>query len=313
MDHYRPARFVLAALAAVVAVLFLAPPAYPDTQQPQTISALTYATAGDTDLQLDLYLPATAGPHPLVIFLHGGAWVSFSRAGYPIPMPWGTVPGVAASLVERGYAVASVGYRLATVAPWPAQIHDVKAAVRWLRSNSATYGFDPDRFAALGESSGGHIAAVLGVSGDVAELEGTEGSLGVSSRVQAVVDWFGATDLLTLGPQSIPFSLPKNLPGSPEARLVDCVPTDCPDKARAASPVYYVTRDAPPFLIQHGELDHVVPFGQSVQLRDALVAAGVPTEFHSCPMTDHEFVGLASPGVVLQTVFDFLGTHLHPG
>src|SRR5574338_458156 len=141
-------------------------------------------------LHLDLYLPANARNAPLVIWIHGGGWADGDKDN---------PPGL--SLLKHGYALASVEYRLTDRAPFPAQIHDVKAAVRFLRANAARFGLDPERFGAWGESAGGHLAALLGTTSVRGELEGDEGVTGVSSRVQAVCDWYGPTDLLKINDQ----------------------------------------------------------------------------------------------------------------
>src|SRR5262249_35630047 len=161
----------------------------------QTYPGLAYATVGGRDLLLDLYLPSAGpGPFPVVVWIHGGAWLTGSR--FPAPN--------AAQLTSLGFAVASVDYRLTSQAgQWgaepvifPAQIHDVKGAVRWLRANAATYNLDPARFGCWGSSAGGHLAALLATSGDVPALEGTVGgNAGFSSAVQACADFFGPTDL----------------------------------------------------------------------------------------------------------------------
>ena len=148
---------------------------------------LEYARVGDKKLLLDLYLPEKPqGPLPLVIWIHGGAWLGGDKADCP-----------ARRLVQRGYAVASVNYRLSNEAIFPAQIKDCKAAVRWLRAHTAEYGLDAGHFGVWGASAGGHLVALLGTSGDTKDFDKGE-NLGVSSRVQAVCDWFGPTDLLQM-------------------------------------------------------------------------------------------------------------------
>jgi acetyl esterase/lipase len=225
---------------------------------------LPYAGTDNPRQKLDLYLPAArdAGkPLPLVVFIHGGGWRAGDRRG---------MGEAAHPLLEDGrYAVASVGYRLTDEASWPAQIHDCKAAIRWLRANAATYGLDPGRIGVIGPSAGGHLVAMLGTSGGVTELEGDLGDHdGTDSRVTCVVDLFGPTDLLAMGGQH-------DQPGSPEARLVGGAVQEHKDAARGASPVTYVSRDDPPFLLIHGTEDPVVPFSQSQLLHDALREADV--------------------------------------
>src|SRR5205085_12369694 len=138
---------------------------------------------------LDLYVPEKVQkPLPLLIWIHGGAWMSGSKDS----------PSPALQFTAKGYAVAQVGYRLSQDAKFPAQIHDCKAAVRWLRANAQKYNLDPNKFAAWGASAGGHLVALLGTTGAAAELEGHVSDLKESSRVQAVVDWCGPTDFLEM-------------------------------------------------------------------------------------------------------------------
>ena len=147
---------------------------------------LPYLTNGHPRQNLDLYVPTDGTNLPLIINIHGGAWQAGSKEMGP-PMDY----------LRRGYAVASINYRLSQHALFPAQLDDCKAAVRWLRANAAKYNLDPDHFAAWGYSAGGHLAALLGTTGDVKTFDAGE-NLGVSSRVQAVVDYFGPTDFLQM-------------------------------------------------------------------------------------------------------------------
>jgi acetyl esterase/lipase len=224
---------------------------------------LAYAGTDNPRQRLDLYLPAARDAEkllPLVVFIHGGGWRGGDKRGM----------GEAAHplLEDGGYAVASVGYRLTDEAAWPAQIHDCKAAIRWLRANAATYGLDPERIGVIGPSAGGHLVAMLGTSGGVAALEGDLGAHDdTDSRVACVVDLFGPSDLLAMGGQH-------DQPGSPEARLIGGPVQEHKEAARNASPVTYVSRDDPPFLLVHGTVDPVVPFSQSQRLHDALRDAG---------------------------------------
>ncbi|MFI6996865.1 alpha/beta hydrolase fold domain-containing protein [Nocardia sp. NPDC050175] len=271
------------------------------------LPAIPYTEAAGTPQLLDLYLPSAhpGGPAPLVIYFHGGGFISGNRTNSGIPLPWGSVADIAHALNQRGYAMASVDYRLSPQSQWPAPVFDVKAAVRWLRAHADTYGFDTTRFAAWGDSAGGYMANILGTTGDRPELEGDGGNPGYSSRVQAVADWFGPADFTTMDSQSLPGGLPHD-EGSPEQQYLGCAPSKCPDRARAASPITYVSSDDPPFLLQHGVIDHLVPFGQSVQLSTALKNAGVRTQFFNYPFTDHEFVGAVDPRIIGQQFFDFL-------
>jgi acetyl esterase/lipase len=229
---------------------------------------------------LDLYLPDGGNtPRPLIIWVHGGAWQGGSKEGGPQP---------ALELLRRGYAVACINYRLSQHAPFPAQINDCKTAVRFLRANASKYDLDPARFGVWGGSAGGHLAALLGTSGDVKDLEANGANAGVSSRVQAVCDFFGPADLLTMAQQSGPESaLQHDAPNSPESRLLGGPILDRKDAARRASPVTYITSDDPPFLIVHGDKDNVVPVGQSKQLHEALKKARVDSTLLIIPGAGH--------------------------
>jgi acetyl esterase/lipase len=175
-------------------------------------------------------------------------------------------------LVEKGYAAASINYRLSQQALFPAQIEDCKAAIRWLRANAKKYHLDPRHIGVWGASAGGHLVALLGATGGVKDLEGEEGNLDQSSRVQAVVDWFGPTDFATIG---------KGLsdPKSPVSRLIGGSPQENKEKAAKASPITYVGKDAAPTLIMHGDKDNLVPISQSEELAAALKKAGVEVTF----------------------------------
>lgn len=238
-----------------------------DTQTlPDNISIerdIPYATVDGRDLKLDVYWHAdTAKPLPLIVFVHGGAWRRGDKAN-----------ARARVLLSRGYAVASINYRLSHEAIFPAQIHDCKAAVRWLRANASRFNVDPDRFGAWGPSAGGHLVALLGTSGDVADLEGDLGNTDVSSRVQAVCDWFGPTDFLRMN--DVEGNIDHNAPDSPESKLVGGPIQDHPDRVARANPITYVSDDDPPFLMMHGSNDRLVIQNQSELLHDALQQTGV--------------------------------------
>lgn len=283
----------------------------------QLQSGLVYGTyvdsAGQTqDLLLDLLLPdGPAAPAPLVIWIHGGGWRTGSRA----PMP-----ARITDLCARGYAVASVDYRFSNVALWPAQIQDVKGAVRWLRANASTYDFDPDRFGVWGDSAGGHLATILGTSGGVpsitignatVDLEGTVGgNAGVSSRVQTVVDWYGATDFLQM--HFYPTTMNHDSATSDEGRLIGGPVQDNPEKTATANAITYVTADDPPFLVMHGTLDKTNPFNQSELLVDALAGSGVPVDF--VPVQNAGHGGSAfNASSLLQTVYAFFDATIGTG
>ncbi len=226
---------------------------------------LVYGRTPQQELKLDLYLPAQEGAAPVVVWVHGGAWRTGSKARTP-----------AERLVARGYAVASIEYRLSGVAKFPAQIEDCKAAVRWLRGNAAKYDLDPERIGAWGSSAGGHLAALLGVQND-----------DPASRVQAVVDFYGPTELLKMDAQGSAFS--HDAPDSPESQLIGGPIQQHAERTRLANPVSYVSRGDPPFLIVHGDRDYTVPVGQSRVFYDALRAAGVPAKLEIVPGAGHGF------------------------
>lgn len=254
---------------------------------------IPYADTENPRQSLDLYLPKrpkTDKPLPVVVFVHGGGWQNGDkRGGF----------GMIRQLVVSGeYAGVSVGYRLSGEAIWPAQIHDCKAAIRWLKANAGKYQLDPDRIGVTGTSAGGHLVAMLGTSGDVKALEGTLGKhLDQNSRVACVADQFGPTDLLTMG-------RPHDNPNSPESKLVGGAIQDHKEAAESASPLHYVSENAPPFLFIHGTKDKVVPFSQSESLETALRKVGVKTVL--VPVTDGGHGNFGTPEVAarLKQFFD---------
>lgn len=241
---------------------------------------IPYVENGHRNQVLDLFLPEQPSekPLPLMIWIHGGAWMAGSQANPPVLY-----------LLKEGFAVASIQYRFAQDAIWPAQSYDCKAAIRFLRANAGKYHFDPDHFGVGGDSAGGHLAAFVGTSGDVKEMEGNLGHANVSSRVQAVVDWFGPTDVTLMAKQSGPRSMIQHdAPDSPESRLLGGPVQEKRDLARTANPLTYVDKDDPPFLIMHGDNDRLVPLGQSVILAKALIDAGVEVTMKTIPGAGHE-------------------------
>jgi acetyl esterase/lipase len=227
-----------------------------------------YASLSDAQ-RLDLYAPATGNPpYPLLVIIHGGGWTAGDKRG---ELPSAAIPG----LLDLGYAVASVNYRLAPEWVFPAQLLDVKAAIRYLRAKAADYGLDPDRFAVVGESAGAHLAALVGTTQNIAELDDPAlGNIGVSSAVQAVVDYYGPANLNTSDAQR---ALNPACPSEPDPNITLLLgesPATAPDLAAAASPVTYLEpgQDLPPFFIAHGDADCVVPYQQSVELHDAIEA-----------------------------------------
>jgi acetyl esterase/lipase len=235
---------------------------------------------------LDLFVPKSEKPLPLIIWVHGGAWQGGSKDGNNPATPF----------LAKGYAVASINYRLSRHATYPAQIEDCKAAVRLLRANAKKYNLNPDAFGAWGASAGGHLVALLGTTGDVKELEGKVGEYkDVSSRVHCVVDFFGPTDLTKMGAQALPTSkFDHDGPNSPESKLVGGPIQENKDKAAKANPINFVTKDDAPILILHGDADPLVPLGQSEIFLDALKKAGVPAELIVIKGGGHGGPGFAS-------------------
>jgi acetyl esterase/lipase len=269
-----------------------------NAQQAPFEKDIVYVRYGAIEPKLDVYLPSERkGRLPVVMWIHGGGWRQGSKDKPP-----------AARLTQRGYAVVSIQYRLSGVAKFPAQIHDCKIAVRWVRANAERYGFDPDRIAAWGASAGGHLAALLGTSADVKELEG-EGHPGYSSRVQAVVDFFGPTDFLRMNHgfrDGVVGKIDHAAADSPESLLVGGAIGLHPDKVAAANPITYVSKSAPPFLIMHGDRDPLVPLEQSELLAAALKRAGVPVTMKVVAGRGHGFSG---PDIDA-AVDEFLDRHL---
>ncbi|MFF2550296.1 alpha/beta hydrolase fold domain-containing protein [Nocardia sp. NPDC058058] len=280
---------------------------------------LVYATVGQhRDLALDLYTPAESrwpGPRPTVVYIHGGGFAAFDKTGVLPTLGFRNPVSLFADLVDRGYAVASLDYRLSGEAQFPLPLHDVKAGVRWLRSKAKEFNLDPDRFASWGESAGGWFSAMLAATGDHPDLEGDQGVTGVSSRVQAAVDWYGPTDFARMDDHLIrPVLLRHDIENSPETHFLGVVPSQSPDLNRAASPLTYITPDTAPMLIQHGAFDHIVAPDQSILLDRALTTAQVPHQLIIYPRADHMFLGYGflHPSRITTPFFAFLDTHLSP-
>jgi acetyl esterase/lipase len=258
---------------------------------------LAYVTNGHERQKLDLNLPKDGTNLPLIINIHGGAF----RAG-------NKNQGVPLGYLRQGYAVASINYRLSQHAVFPAQIEDGKAAVRWLRAHAAEYRLDANRFAAWGSSAGGHLSALLGTTGDTKEFE-VGAHLDQSSRLQAVVDYFGPTDFLQMDAHRPPNGMVHDTPNSPESELIGGPIQQHKEKTARANPITYVTPGDPPFLICHGDQDPLVPHHQSILLEAALKQAGVPVTFYTVPGAGHG--GFKDPKVP-ELTREFLARHLKP-
>jgi acetyl esterase/lipase/esterase/lipase superfamily enzyme len=261
---------------------------------------IEYARVGSRVLALDLYRDAAAkDAQPLIVWVHGGGWIMGDR--FPTP---------AARLVANGYVVASVDYRLAGEARFPAQLHDIKAAVRWLRANASRYNLDANHIGAWGSSAGAHLVALLGTTADVKELEGTEGNLEQSSRVQAAVDFYGPIDLMRMDETA---SKPKSdAPDLAEAILLGGPMSQNMAKALAANPITYISKDDAPFLIVQGTNDKIVPARQSEFFQVALKTAGVENDLEYVIGAGHMMSQVQTPAVA-EMVNSFFDKHLRGG
>ncbi|MCZ2826407.1 MULTISPECIES: alpha/beta hydrolase [unclassified Modestobacter] len=253
-------------------------------------SGLTYAVAfGYRPLQLDLWVPDTPAPAPLVVYVHGGGWMMGDRRYLPETLRPGSLFD---AFLDAGLAVATIDYRHAHEAAFPAQLHDAKAAVRYLRAHADVLGVDTTRIGAMGESAGGHLAALLGLTAHRPDLEGRHGVTGPSSAVDVVVDWYGVADLDTMPRQAPPPEvaalLPVEMQVPPEDQLLDGLDGQLRDDA---SPISHVTADAPPFLLVHGTADWLVPCSQSEQLHAALTAVGVDSRLVPVKGAGHIWLG----------------------
>ncbi|MCZ2805352.1 alpha/beta hydrolase [Modestobacter sp. VKM Ac-2983] len=253
-------------------------------------SGLTYAVAfGYRPLQLDLWVPDTPVPAPLVVYVHGGGWMMGDRRYLPETLRPGSLFD---AFLDAGLAVATIDYRHAHEARFPAQLHDAKAAVRYLRAHAGLLGVDTARIGAMGESAGGHLAALLGLTAHRPDLEGGHGVTGPSSGVDVVVDWYGVADLDTMPRQAPPPEvaalLPVEMQVPPEDQLLEGLDGQLRDDA---SPITHVTAQAPPFLLVHGTGDWLVPYEQSEQLHAALTAVGVDSRLVPVEGAGHIFLG----------------------
>lgn len=244
------------------AVPFEIPPAKTDHIKRKMFD-LPYANLSEAQ-KLDIYWPEDGdGPFPIIVSIHGGAFMGGDKRDIQI------TPMLRA--LKRGYCVVGVNYRMSGEAKFPALVHDIKAAIRWIRSNASQYLFDKDRIATWGGSAGGYLSLMAGVLTGIFELDDLSlGNANQHSNVQAVVDWFGPTDFLKMDEQLAEFDMaPKkgeehNGSDSPESLLLGNKITLIPDLVRSANPETYIHPDIPPFFIQHGKLDDIVPHQQSV-------------------------------------------------
>ena len=255
---------------------------------------IEFSNPDNQHLMLNLARPEKGdGPFPAVLCIHGGGFRAGTRDGYD---------GLVKQLAARGYVAVTVEYRLAPKYPFPAAIHDVKAAVRWLRANAAKYHINPERIGVTGGSAGGHLALYLGVTGGVKELEGDGGNSAQSSKVSCVVNFYGPSDLTRSYGKSVDAAevLPLFLGGNVEKER---------PKHLMASPLYWVTPLAPPTLCVHGTKDNYVAYEQSIWMVDRLLAAGVEAELVTLQGAGHGFGGEQAKAADA-ALFAFFDKHL---
>ena len=253
------------------------------------------AVPGFRPLTLDLHCPTPSEQRvPILLWVHGGGWAGGNRA-----------MGHAISLVPRGYAVAAIQYRLSGEAKFPAQLHDLKGAVRWLRAHAAAFNLDAQHVVAWGASAGGHLAALLGLTANDPQLEGdVGGNLDQSSAIQGVIDYFAPTDFLDI------YSAAPGRP-DPVAALLGYSPTERPEATRLAMPLTYARADAPPFLIMHGDVDPLVAHAHSDALHAALTRAGADATLVTLPGALHEDPAFWTDAT-LERITTFLARSLQP-
>ncbi len=252
----------------------------------EVIRDVTFGKGGGRDLKMHIVLPKqrSKDPMPIFVWIHGGGWQGGTKEG-----------GLAqlVHLARHGIAGATIEYRLSGEATFPAQIEDCKCAVRFLREKAGQYNIDPERFAVGGSSAGGHLAALVGTSGGVADLEGTGGWPEQSSRVQAVIDLYGPTDFAQF--VKTPGYESHARPGSPESRLLGGEVLKLSDKVQRVNPITYIDANDPPFLIIHGGKDKTVPPNQSESIFKALQKAGVESRLRMIEKAGHGGPEFATP------------------
>ncbi|HWN97517.1 MAG TPA: alpha/beta hydrolase [Methylomirabilota bacterium] len=253
--------------ALVFALLFPGAINAAESNRSTGVRDLEYARVGEHALKLDLHLPRGKARSPLIVWVHGGAWRSGSKSSMPL-----------GKLVEEGYAIASVDYRLSPEARFPAQIHDIKAAIRFLRGHSGNWRVSSKKIVIAGDSAGAHLAALVGVSNGQPELEGSVGNDRTqSSDVQGIISFYGAANLTTILSQSTPHGLNVRIPAL--ELLLGGQPTNVLALARLASPVFHVDRHDPPLLLLHGDQDPQMPINQSHELRGAYQKVKASVQF----------------------------------
>lgn len=288
------ARIGIGLLALLVVAL---PVRGQDKDKTRATDDIVYRKVGDQDLKLDLIEPSEGdGPFPALVVIHGGAWrAGNKRDGY--------VRAVMTEAAKRGYVAISPQYRFCPKEKFPAQVIDVKGAVRWLREHASEHKVDDKHIGAVGFSAGGHLSLMLGLTGPDDGLEGDAPADAASSKVQAVVNFFGPTDLAA-----------SDIPEVSKPLVRDFIGGDLPGKfaeARKASPLTYVTPDDPPVLTFQGTRDPLVPYNQALRLAEALTEAGVPGRVELLVGSGHGFGGADGAHTVAET-FTFFDRYLKP-
>ena len=228
---------------------------------------IPFAQVNGRPIHLDIYTPQKKPRNGVIVWIHGGAWRRGSKENPPI-----------LALVEKGWPVASIEYRLSGEARFPAQMHDIKAAIRFLRAQQKQYGLRADRIFIFGSSAGGHLAALAGVANGVEELEGFATDYAdQSSDIQGIVSLYGASNLTTILDQSTPHGLSVRVPAL--ELLIGGRPEDVPSVAQLASPVFHVDEDDPPLLLIHGDQDPQMPINQSIELLGKYQELGLDVTF----------------------------------
>jgi acetyl esterase/lipase len=264
---------------------------------------VTYGKAGDVELKLDIAMPEGEGPFPAIVFIHGGGWYQGNRQAYKAAI---------SEAAKRGYVAATISYRLmkfdqakketTTADPiFPAQIHDAKAAIRWLRANAEKYHVDPERIGVTGGSAGGHLSLLVGLTDKNDKLEGEGNHADQSSRVQAVVNVFGPTEMASCHDSSVVAWIFRLFMGG--------TPDEAQETYKAASPVTYATKDDPPVLTLHGDKDTLVPIAQATLLDEKMKAAGAKHTLKVFESQGHGFAGKSNEEA-MNAMWDFFDMHL---
>ncbi len=273
----------------------------------RAVRDIEYTQTPQGSLVLDVYIPekATDKPFPVVIYFFGGGWQvgNKNQVGQMNEL----------SLAKNGYAVVSINYRKSHVDTFPAQIHDCKAAVRWIRKHAEQYNLDPNKIGAMGGSAGGHLSALLGTSGDDVLIEGDVpvGDEQYAGPIQAVVNLFGPTDMAQIEAQRLPLGMHVAMKkGQPVFNLFGGLVEDSPDLVQQANPISYIKPGMPPFLIIHGEQDRIIPIGQSEILHEALQSSGNTSELIRLKGKGHLSISAFKSEPVFSRIRDFFDLHL---